>query len=166
MVVHFWINASSIVLMYIYPKIYKIAQAYYKMYKEYGNEALAAALESTFGDMSMPAEEWLKQMMGTAGNLTLTVPQVLVMYGPSALIMGILAFLVYKKLATRNGNWYRICAGFKLQPKVRKTETEPEVIQTEAEPKQRMITVPLVIGMLIGVAFMVFYEIMLYRAGI
>jgi len=157
MLVHFWINASSVVMMYIFPKLYEIAQAYYNMYKEYENEAMASMLEAAFGDMTLPASEWVHQMMGSANNLQLTVPQVLTMYGPQALLMGVLAFLVYKKLAVRNGNWYRICASFKPQPK------KVAENSTEEEPKQRMITIPLVFGILIGIAFMVFYEILIRK---
>jgi hypothetical protein len=158
MLVHFWVNASSVVVMYVYPMLYKVAQSYYNMYKEYGNETMATALENFYGDMTLNAEEWVQQMMGASANLTLTVPQVLVLYGPQALIMSVLAFFVYKKLAIRNGNWYRICESFK--PQSRKAADN----DTEEEPKQRMVTIPLIVGILIGVAFMVVYEILLQSA--
>ena len=158
MLVHFWINASSTVLMYLQPVLYKRNQAIYNMYKEYGMEAKVAELENTLGDLTLSAEEWMQQMV-SGGSVQMTVQQVFAMYGVPALIGSVLAFFVYKKLATRNGNWYRIYASFKLQLKVQTPETE------QAEPKQRMITIPLVIGMLLGVAYMVFYEIMLQRAG-
>lgn len=157
MLIHFWINAYSTVIMYLNPILYKRAQSIYNMYKEYGNEALATALEGEWGDLSLTVEEWMQQIRG-GGNLQLSVPQVLMMYGPWALIMSVLAFFVYKKLAIRNGNWYRICASFKLQPKTSETEEEAQ------QEKQGMITVPLIIGVLIGVAYMVFYEILLQRA--
>jgi hypothetical protein len=58
--------------------------------------------------------------------------------------MGILAFLVYRKLARRSGNWERICGFFRQKP------------------EQKMVTVPLVIAMIVGIAFMVFYEIVVH----
>lgn len=150
MLVHFWINASSVVLLYIYPKIYDFAKAYYNMYKEYENTTMAAMLENAFGDMTLPTKEWARQIMESTASLQLTVPQVLSLYAPQALIMGVLAFLVYKKLAIRNNNWERICACFKKQSNV-----------PTAEPKARMITVPLAIALLLGTAFMIYYEILL-----
>lgn len=159
MLVHFWTNAGSVVMLYLYPKLYEVVQKFYNMYKEYGNETMVAQIEASYGDMTQTATEWVRQIMNSAANLNLTVPEVLMLYGPSALIMGVLAFLVYRKLATRTGNWERICAWWKKQPE-KMEQGEPAVI-LEAEPKQRMVTAPLVIAMLIGIAYMVFYEVMI-----
>ncbi len=157
MLVHFWTNAASVVMLYLYPKLYEFAKAYYNMYKEYGNETMAAALESVFGDMTLPATEWTRQLMDSAANLQLTVPQVLSLYGPQALIMGVLAFFVYKKLAVRNGNWHRICACFKKQPADEAKEQE----SMEEEAPKRIITIPWIVAIVIGTAFMIYYEILL-----
>jgi hypothetical protein len=115
MLVHFWTNAASVVMLYVYPKLYEVAKNYYNMYKEYGNITMASMMEETFGDMTLSAPEWTRQLMESAANIQLTVGQVFILYGPQALIMGILAFFVYKKIAIRNGNWHRICACFKKQ---------------------------------------------------
>ena len=157
MLVHFWTNASSVVILYVYPKLYEFAQAYYNMYKEYGNEEMAAALESAFGDMTLPAAEWTKRLMDLTAALQLTIPQVLSLYAPQAIIMGVLSFFVYKKLAKRNGNWERICACFKKQPAV----AEAEPLALEVPPKKRMITVPWIIAVLLGCAFMIYFEYLL-----
>lgn len=157
MLVHFWINASSTVLTYLQPILYERNQAIYNMYKEYGMKDKVAELEAMLGDLTLTSEEWMYQMV--KGGVQLTVPEVLMQYGFQALVGGVLAFLVYKKLAVRNGNWYRICASFK--PQLRKKAENG----TEQEAKQRMITVPLVIGILLGVAYMIFYEFLIQRAG-
>ena len=157
MLVHFWTNASSVVMLYIYPKLYEVAKNYYNMYKEYGNITMASMMEETFGDMTLSATEWTRQLMESAANIQLTVPQVFILYGPQALIMGVLAFFVYKKIAIRNDNWHRICACFKKQSKT----TEEENTVLEAASKERMITIPWVIAMVLGTAFMIYYEIML-----
>ena len=153
MLVHFWTNAASVVTLYVYPKLYEFAKAYYNMYKEYGNETMATMMESIFGDMSVPATEWTRQLMEMSSNLELTVPQVLSLYGPQALIMGVPAFFVYKKLAARSGNWERICACFKKQPKEAEEET----------PKKRMVTVPWMIAVVLGTAFIIYFEIMIHK---
>ena len=142
-------------MIYLYPKLYEFMQAFYDMYKEYGNEEMAAQLELSFGDMTRTSEEWMRQMFESSAQLNLTIPEVLLLYGPQAVIMGVLAFFVYKKLAVRNGNWERICGFFKKQPKAE----EENNVTRETEPKQRMVTIPLVIAIIIGIAFMIFYEV-------
>lgn len=161
MLIHFWINAGSVVLIYLYPKLYEFMQAFYRMYVEYDNKEMVKMLEESFGDMTLSSGEWMQQMMNSSAELTLTVPDVLMLYAPQALLMGALAFFVYKKLAVRNGNWERICGFFRKQPVM---EQEESGVTWEAEPKQRLITVPLVIAVIIGVAFMIFYEITMRMA--
>lgn len=155
MLIHFWINAGSIVLMYLYPKLYEVMKAFYKMYVEYGNTEMAEMLEQAFGDMTLSSAEWMQNLLTASAEVTLSVPQVLMMYAPQALIGGILAFLVYKKLAVRNGNWQRICGFFH-----RKSQEEL-FTESMTQKKQRMITLPLVFAIALGVAFMIFYEIVM-----
>lgn len=159
MLVHFWTNAASVVMFYIYPKLYEVAKNYYNMYKEYGNTTMAAMMEETFGDMTLPATEWTRQLMESAANLQLTVPQVLTLYAPQAVIMGVLAFFVYKKLATRSGNWERICASFKRQQAV----AEEEAPEGDGAEKNRMVTIPWIIATLLGIAYMIVFEILVRR---
>ena len=153
MLVHFWINASSVVMVYLYPKLYEVAQAFYRMYKEYGNEEMASMLEQAMGDMSLPSGEWMRQMMEASTRLDLPLDVILQLYAPQALIMSVAAFFVYKKLAERNGNWINICNSFRKKP-----VTDMELLQEESKGKVRMITPSLVVAILIGIAFMIFYE--------
>ena len=165
MLIHFWINAGSVVMIYLYPKLYEFMQAFYRMYKEYGNEEMAAQLELMLGDMSLTSEEWMQQMFASSEELLLTVPDVLLLYGPQALVMGALAVLVYKKLAVRNGNWERICGMFgRKKEAATGEETMEGTVTLEVRPKQRLVTVPLVIGIVIGIAFMIFYEVVVRMA--
>ena len=59
--------------------------------------------------------------------------------------MSFLAYLVYKKLAKRNGNWERIC----------------EFFGKKKEDAKPILTVPLMLGIAIGVVAMFFYELRL-----
>lgn len=162
MLIHFWINAGSVVMIYLYPKLYEFMQAFYRMYLEYDNKEMAEMLEASFGDMTLTSTEWMQQLLESSAELSMTVSDVLILYGPQALIMGALAFLVYKKLAIRNGNWERICGFFRRQPN-RSAEGEA-MVTWEVEPKTKMVTVPLVIAMVVGIAFMVFYEVVVRLA--
>ncbi len=160
MLIHFWINAGSVTLMYLYPKLYEIMKSFYNMYVEYDNKEMAEMIELAFGDMTLSSSEWMQNMLVSSANLDLSLADVLILYAPQALVMGVLAFFVYKKLATRNGNWERIC-GFFAKSTVTKEE---ETLNLEVVPKQKMVTLPLIFAILIGVAFMIFYEIAIRMA--
>ena len=160
MLIHFWINAGSVTLMYLYPKLYEIMKSFYNMYVEYDNKEMAEMIELAFGDMTLSSSEWMQNMLVSSANLDLSLADVLILYAPQALVMGVLAFFVYKKLATRNGNWERIC-GFFAKSTVAKEE---ETLNLEVVPKQKMVTLPLIVAILIGVAFMIFYEIAIRMA--
>lgn len=165
MLVHFWINAGSVVMIYLYPKLYEVMQAFYKMYKEHGNEQMVNMIEISFGDMTLSSGEWMKQMLRASSELLTSLTDVIFMYAPQAVLMGILAFLVYKKLAKRSGNWERICAMFsgKKESAVLPEEEDNSALG-EVLPKQRLVTVPLLLAILIGIGFMVFYEIVIRMA--
>lgn len=141
MLVHFWTNAGSVVMLYLYPKMYEVARSFYNMYVEYENVTMAAQIEAIFGDMSMSAADWVRQMMNAAASMEFSVPEVLRLYGLQAVVMGTLAFFVYRKLARRNGSWERICSIF------------------QKRPKERIVTIPLVIAIALGIAYMIFYEV-------
>lgn len=144
MLVHFWINAGSVVTIYLLPKVYQFMQNFYNMYVEYNNTEMVEMIEATFGSMTLTPEEWMETTMSASEAVSLSLTDVLLLYGPQALVMGILAFLVYRKLARRSGNWERICGFFRRKR------------------SQKMVTVPLVIAMIVSIAFMVFYEIVVH----
>ena len=152
MLVHFWTNSGSVVMIYLYPKLYEVAKNFYNMYVEYGNTEMAEQLELAFGTMTLTGEEWMQQIMDVSSMMTLSVPEVLVMYGPTAVLAGVLAYFVYKKLAKRNGTWDYICGKSKRQP-------ENTGVALEPEEKKRLVTVPLLVAIVLSVAFMIFYEI-------
>lgn len=174
MLIHFWINAGSVVMMYVYPKLYEVVQSFYHMYKDYGNEEMATALELAMGDMTLTSSEWMKQTLEASSQMNLMIGDVLVLYGPSALVMGVLAFLVYRLLAKRNGNWERICGFFK-NGKEKTGAAGQNDISAESEErfqtvsglrmsseeirKPRLLTLPLIIAIVIGIAFMLYCEI-------
>lgn len=141
MLIHFFINAFSVVVMYVYPLLYELMKAFYNMYVDMGETELSEIISSSFGDMTLTGDEWMRQIFST--TVKLSVGDVLALYLPSALIMGTLAYLVYKKLAMRNGAWERICGFIGKKKK-------------EAQP---LATIPLMIAIAIGVLMMFAYEL-------
>lgn len=158
MLIHFWINAGSVVLIYVYPKLYEIAKAFYNMYVEYENAAMAEMIREAFGDLTLSSGEWLNQMLEASSSLQLTVTDVFILYGPQALVMGALSVWIYKIIAVRNGNWEKICGFFSRQ-----NREQQEEVSLEEPSKKKMITLPLIVAIIIGVGFMIFYEILMRR---
>jgi len=149
MLIHFCTNAFSVVTIYLYPSLFEICKGFYRMYLDMGETELAEVFAAAFGDMTLTGNEWVRQMMENPVKLTLI--DVILMYLPSAVAMGTLAFLVFRKLAQRNGNWERIrsCIGKKSETMEEKEYTEP------------IVTIPMMIAMAIGVLFMFAYEMLL-----
>lgn len=143
MLIHFFINAFSVVMMYIYPLLYEIMKAFYNMYVDMGETELSEIISSSFGDMTLTGDEWMRQIFST--TVELSVGDVMALYLPSALIMGTLAYLVYKKLAMRSGAWERI-RGFFGKKK---------------EDAQPLVTIPLMIAIAVGVLIMFAYELLM-----
>lgn len=145
MLIHFCINAWSVVMIYTLPKMYEMLKVFYELYKSYGYEDVARELELLIGDFSLTASEWIQQTMAASETVDITVGSVVYVYGMPAIGMSFLAFLVYRKLAKRNGNWEKICS----------------FVGTKKKDVPSVITIPLMIGIAIGALSMFFYELTL-----
>lgn len=145
MLIHFCVNAWSVVVIYALPKMYEVLKAFYELYKEQGYEEVTKEIELMMGDFSLTASEWIQQTMQASETVELTIGSVVYVYGMPAICMSFLAYLVYKKLAKRSGNWERIC----------------EFFGNKKEDAQPIVTIPLMLGIAIGVVFMFFYELQL-----
>lgn len=88
MIVHFIINGSSVLLMYLYPKLLKF-------------------LEALYGPEQFNAKEFLTSIeTGIVENLDLGY--VIKSYGITALISSILAFAVFRTIARNTGRWEHV----------------------------------------------------------
>lgn len=143
MMIHFAINGFSVVVMYLYPSLYEIMKAFYKMYLDAGDTYMVEMIETSFGDMTLTGDEWMTQMF----NATVEVgfADVLMAYLAPAIFSGFLAYWVFRTIAIRNGNWEKI-RGFFGQKK------------EDAKP---IVTIPLMIAIAIGVVFMFLIEMLM-----
>ena len=66
MLIHFCVNAWSVVCIYLLPKLYEFIQYFHRLYKENGYEDVAAQLEMMLGDLSLPASEWMREMLSAS----------------------------------------------------------------------------------------------------
>lgn len=85
MIVHFIINGTSVVLLYLYPK-------------------LLTLMENIYGSSQFNANEIMEQINSSAGQ-TLTFDVILSTYGIPAIICTFLAFVVLKTIAKNEGRW-------------------------------------------------------------
>lgn len=144
MVLHFCINAGSTLIVYLYPVLHNLMKMSYRFAENEGMGAELAAMKEILGDVNMTTSEWIQYLMETADTSRGFLETVLT-YAPSAVFWSALAFLMFRYIAKRNGNWEKIC-GFFGKP---------------AKGSRSLLTVPLVAAIAIGVVAMFFYELML-----
>ncbi len=143
MLIHFAVNSFSVIVMYIYPKMYELMKAFYKMYLEAGDTEMVEMISVAFGDMTLTGDEWMTQMF--TATVEVGLAEVLIVYLPPAIFSGFLAYLVFRIIAIRNGNWERIC-GF---------------LGRKKENAGTLVTVPLMVAIGIGVVFMFLVEMLM-----
>lgn len=138
MIVHFIINANSVIMTYMLPKLTKILQ-----------------------DLSSSVEGY-DELVDT----TVTKEAILSSMGyylVSAAIASILAYLVYKTIAQNTGRWQHVKAIFskKVGTLIEESDGPEELIELEAieEKHSRVLSIPLVIGIVICLALMIANEI-------
>lgn len=144
MVLHFCINASSALMVYLYPVLHNILKMSYRFAENEGMGTEFSMLKDMLGDVDMTTSEWVRYLMDTASAQAGFWETVLT-YAPSAVFWSALAFLLFRYIAKRNGNWERIC-GFFGKP---------------AKGSRSLFSVPLAAAIAIGVIAMFFYELMM-----
>ncbi|WP_455714947.1 CPBP family intramembrane glutamic endopeptidase [Anaerosporobacter sp.] len=140
MIVHFIINANSVIMTYMLPKLTKILQ-----------------------DLSNSVEGY-EDIIDTTTTVTKeAILSSMTYYCVSAAIASILSYLVYKTIAKNTGRWQHVKAIFssKAGTLIKESDGPEELDEIEAiEEKQGgMFTIPLVIGIVICVVLMVVSEV-------
>lgn len=157
MIMHFIINANSILLMYAYPRLLWYLEGLYKNAGLTGDTELAAQLEAMFGDgFTIEALlEGSQQAINSMGVL-----DVVQAYGMSAVVCTVLAFIVYRAIAINNGRWKAVRDIFrKKQPE----SEEPHIrysLDPEKPKKVRLGTPALYLGAAIMAAGMIAAELL------
>lgn len=145
MVVHFFVNAGSTLMIYLYPTLHKLLKATYQFAQQEGGGPEIATLEVILGDPSMNTSEWIEFLLESS-TASIGFSEVLITYAPSAVFWSVLAFFLFRFIAKRNGTWERI-QGF---------------IGKKKEDARPLLTIPLAIAIAIGVVCMFFYELLLH----
>lgn len=149
MIVHFMINAGSVLTLYLLPKAYEMLQQMHQLALQQGQTEVANTLAYAMGsDFSMDASEWLHSVM-SAGTGELTLGAVLATYAPQAVLFSVLAFLVLRKIARRSGNWEKLCG----------------MVRGEGSRQESFLTIPMMLALAIGVVILFMYETMMRIPG-
>lgn len=109
-----------------------------------GMENEFAMVEELLGDVNMTTSEWLDYLL-EAGDVSMGLGEVVMLYAPSTLFFSVLAFWVFRWIAKRNGNWEKICGFF----------------GKKSEESRPLFTVPLMVAAAIGIVLMFVYELLL-----
>lgn len=129
-IVHFIINGTSVVMLYILPMFFKL-------------------MEGVYGPELFNAEQLIQSLGSTGDGLTAEI--VLTTYGIPAVLCSILAFMVYKAMAKNANRWEYIKGIFR-----RKEEDREE----ERESKKSLFSISLILAIAICVGLMVYTELL------
>lgn len=147
MVVHFIINGTSVVLLYLYPK-------------------LLTLLENIYGTSQFNADQLMEQLNSTIDQ-TLTIEVILSTYLLPAIICTILAFIVLRTIAKNEGRWEDVKGIFRKKESTIKYDSDAiniananfdEIIARDSK-KQSLLTPSLVIAIIICIVLMIRYEL-------
>ncbi|MBQ9120179.1 MAG: CPBP family intramembrane metalloprotease [Lachnospiraceae bacterium] len=162
MLMHFFINGSSITLLWLYPKLLEYAQKLYVQAQQSGDTATVNMLAGLVGEGGS-GEDMMNQLL-TETTTAETLLEIIKAYLPTALIFGVFAVVVYMVMAAGEGRLSYVKSLFRRNAKENTVAVpESDVEETLAEEKTvpsevRLITKPLLAGILICVVLMFVYE--------
>ncbi len=155
MIVHFFINGTSVLVMAVYPKLFKLLETLYGP-EQYNAEKLIESINS-----------------GLTDNMDLGY--VIQSYGLMAVIATVLAFIVFRTIAKNSGRWEHVKGIFtknSAKGKDGNLQTESYINYTQEGDislwdnsyevpvkKVRLITVSLIVAIVICVTLMVINEL-------
>lgn len=148
MVIHFTINANSTIWMYLLPKVMQWAE---DMMQSAAKES-GVSVQDIMGDAAQGGS--VSEIANAVGNDKMALLASMRLYAVIGVVTGVLAFLVYKAIAKNAGRWEILCEKFG-----RSSGGESEGNVQTGEAKERLLSLPLVIGIVLCLAMMVYRAI-------
>ncbi len=172
MIVHFISNFISVVQLYMLPKLYEAVQYLYNYMLDHQEENAQYGetinmLEQAFGDLTSTPEAWINAMMAEASNSHLGLGMVIATYLPSAVIFGFISFFILRTISKQSGTWNNFRHVFlgAENPIVEAetvstygTEREIPEDNEKGTPGLRVLTIPMMLAIALGIVFMFIYE--------
>lgn len=149
-ILHFLFNFSNVMKIYLLEPIIHRLESMYILATASGNQIIVERIEEIMGgtDFSVGAMvEWSNQIAGQY-----TVLGVIVSYGFQAIIGGVLSFLIWRKIAQKEGRWEHIQKSFV------KEKPERDLLCIK-EDKTRFFTMPLIIAVSVMMILMFVAEV-------
>ena len=148
MVIHFTINANSTIWMYLLPKLMQWAE---DMMQSAAKES-GISVQDIMGDAAQGGS--VSEIANAVGNDKMALLASMRLYAVIGVVTGVLAFLVYKAIAKNAGRWEILCEKFG-----RSSEDVSEGNMQTVQTKERLLSLPLVIGIVLCLAMMVYRAI-------
>lgn len=171
MIVHFFINAGSIVTLYAYPKLLAYLEMNYYSAIERGDYESSERITEFLGGTDFSMQNILQNSQQSMNSMTIV--DVLRQNGLMALVCTILGFFVFRAIAVNAGRWDYIKRLFsnsskyeeeKLEQgeiyglKQERLETISYSVSVEENKRKHLITLPLAIAIIICFALMILNE--------
>jgi membrane protease YdiL (CAAX protease family) len=138
MIVHFFINGNSVLIMYLYPKMME-------------------ALEKFYGPGYFNSGETIESIQA---NIQMDLGLVIQTYAFPALVGSVLAFIVYRAIAKNSGRWNFIKGMFKKDRNMEwNSFQDMEENNLLYQPRERLISISLLIGIVVCLILMITSEI-------
>lgn len=106
MIIHFIINGNSVVLLYLYPKLFAYLETLYQSAIERGDSSTVGLIEQLMGGNNFNINEIMDGASAAISNSTFS--SVIADYGLFALLCGGLAFLVFWRIAVKANRWEQV----------------------------------------------------------
>lgn len=160
MIVHFLINAGSILTLAFYPKLIAFLESVYNTALEKGNTATVNLVTQLMGGTDFTMDALMENSQQTLASMT--VWDVLRNSGPTALVCMVLAFIVYRTIAINADRWEAVKGLF---TKKNNTAAQEKLLESgmgykESSSSQKLITLPLGAAMLFCVTLMILSELL------
>ena len=149
MIIHYIINGISVLLLYLYPKILNYLEQLHQNAMASGDSSMVTMIENAVGGNNFNVDEIMQNASSVMSEYTLST--VIVTYGFTALVCGVLAFFVYRTIAMNANRWEDVKSMFQKE----RREREERLFSKKNFP----YFVPLYIAMAICIISMILNEL-------
>lgn len=148
MVIHFTINANSTIWMNLLPKVMQWAE---DMMQSAAKES-GISVQDIMGETAQGGS--VSEIANAVGNDKMALLASMRLYAVIGVVTGVLEFLVYKAIAKNAGRWEILCEKFG-----RSSKDESKGNMQTGQTKERLLSLPLAIGIVLCLAMMVYRAI-------
>jgi len=102
--VHLLINLSSVLQIYVFPRLIMFMEFIYRESVDSGDFGTARWIEEFFGGTDFSIDS----LVNSQGTVRLTLSDAISTFLPSAILFGLISFFIFRKIARNAGKWDHI----------------------------------------------------------